>query len=62
VPLAARTRRARLTVARLDDAEALAAEVQVEQVGDIRVVLDHDDRALFGLHTGSAWQPSMRMV
>ena len=40
----------RLARAGLDDPETLAAQVQVDQVGDVGVVFDHDDGAHVGGH------------
>jgi hypothetical protein len=37
---------ARLAVGRLEDPEALPREVEVDEIGDVGLVVDHDDRPL----------------
>src|SRR5581483_2501990 len=60
-------------VVRLQDAETFPAQVHVDQVGDVGIVLDHDDRAevLAGGHRSSLapgcygsvnWRGSRRLV
>ena len=39
-----------LAASRLQHPEALLAQVQLDQVGDVRVVLDDDDRAQVVFH------------
>ena len=55
-----------VAVGRLDDPEPLPAQVQVDQVGDVGVVLHHHDRARFGcsrwLSLTPRWHRSVRSL